>query len=265
MRFGYHSHLQHVGQGAEVSDVSPIPEERSNKGDKMDQPGTLIKFGKLEHLDQLRNEGLLYLNNLSYFWKIEDDELRGDPFDCAIQVIRGPKVTMVMPDGNEVTVCRDYTMKIQPIEPEKINIYCMYALRPHIEGAFPVNERNLRFGDHALILINPNEFMRRLESTFKGQKIVAKGGLVEYVNDKHNGKLGPFRKFDRFSYQYEWRLVCSGGMGEPRKIQIGSIRDISAILPSNDVNKQIKVHVEQVAEEDRRDKDSLPGIRKFSN
>lgn len=216
----------------------------------MDQPGTLIKFGKLEHLRQLRDEGLLYLNNLPYFWEIEDEELRGDPCDCAIQVIRGPKVTMVMPDGNEVTLCKDYTARIRPSKPEKINIFCMYALRPLVDGAFPVDEKNLRFGDHALILMNRDEFIRRLESSLKSQQIVADADLVEYVNDEHTGKLGPFRKFSRFSYQYEWRLVCYEGADEPRIIRIGSISDISVILPANEVNKQIQIHFEPGAESD---------------
>ncbi len=53
----------------------------------MEQPGTLIKFGKLEHLKELRDDGLLYLNILPYFWEIEDEGLRGDPNDCALQVL----------------------------------------------------------------------------------------------------------------------------------------------------------------------------------
>jgi hypothetical protein len=218
--------------------------------DEMDQPGTLIKFGKLEYLKQLREEGLLYLNNLPYFWNIEDEELRGDPFDCAFQVIRGPKVTMVTPDGNELNVCKDYTLRIRPLEPEKINIFCMYALRPLIEGAFPIDEKNQRFGDHAIILMNRDEFLQRLESSLKSQEIVGDADLVEYVNDEHIGKLGPFRKFNKFFYQYEWRLVCYDGPGEARQIRIGSIRDISVILPFKEVNKQIQIHFEPVSEPD---------------
>jgi hypothetical protein len=217
----------------------------------MDQPGTLIKFGKLEHLQQLRDEGLLYMNNLPYFWNIEDEELRGDPFDCALQVIRGPKVTMVMPGGNELTICRDYTLKIRPSEPEKINIFCMYALRPLNEGSFPVDKKNQRFGDHALILMNRDELIQKLESSLKNQRIVGDAELVEYVNDEHTEKLGPFRKFNRFSYQHEWRLVCYDGPGKERRIWIGSIRDISVILPADEVNKQIQIHFEPVAEPGR--------------
>ena len=47
----------------------------------MEEPGTLIKFGQHEHLLQLQDEGLLYLNNLPFFWEIENDELRGDRWD----------------------------------------------------------------------------------------------------------------------------------------------------------------------------------------
>ena len=59
----------------------------------MGEPGTLIKFGQQEHLLRLRDEGLLYMNHLQYFWKIEDDELRGDPFDCITEVARGPRIS----------------------------------------------------------------------------------------------------------------------------------------------------------------------------
>ncbi len=118
----------------------------------------------------------------------------------------------------------------------------MYALRPYVEGSFPIDEKNQQFGDHALILTNRDAFMQRLESTLKNETFIRKSDLVEYVDDKHTGELGPFKKFDRFSYQYEWRLVCYGGSGKPRKIRLGSLRDISTILPANEVNHRIQIH-----------------------
>ena len=107
--------------------------------------------------------------------------------------------------------------------------------------------------------MNRDEFIQKLESSLKSQRIVADGELVEYVNDEHTGELGPFRKFNRFFYQHEWRLVGYDGSGEPRKIQIGSIRDISVILPSDQVNKEIKVHFEPAAPPDR--KETAPAFR----
>lgn len=201
--------------------------------ENIEEIGTLIKFGKYENLLRLQNEGILYMNNLPYFWEIEDKELRGDPFDCAKAVVQGPKITL----GNQI-VCRNYTMKIHPNEPEKINIFCMYSLRP---STFPVDGKNFRFGDYALVLIKPDEFMQRIESNVKSQQIKFGGDLVEYVSNEYMGNWGPFRKFKKFSYQSEWRLVCYGGEGKPREIRIGDIRGISAMIRSDEINKEIKI------------------------
>jgi hypothetical protein len=218
----------------------------------MGESGTLIKFGQQDHLLQLQDEGLLYMNHLPIFWEIEDEELRGDPCDCVAEVARGPKIGFTLADGKEVFAEGNWTLRMHPTEPEKINIFCMYALRPLVEGTFPIDEKNFRFGEHALLLIKPGEFMRRIESNLKSQRIIAQADLVEYVDDEHAGKIGPFRKFKKFSYQSEWRLVCLHGPGGPRKIHIGSIRDISVIMRSDEVNKEIKIDFQQ---------DGAPGRR----
>jgi hypothetical protein len=209
----------------------------------MVEPGTLIKFGRLEHLLQLQSEGLLYMNDLPYFWKVEDED-RGDPFDCIAEVQRGPKVGFALPDGKEVFMEGEWAVRMHPPEHEKINLFCMYALRPLVEGTFPVDRRNFRLGEHALLFINPSEFMRRIELSLKSQKVIANADLVEYVDDKHVGKLGPFKKLKKFSHQSEWRLVCYNGPGKPREIRIGGIQDISVIMRSENVNKEITVTFE---------------------
>lgn len=207
---------------------------------KMTEPGTLIKFGQQEHIIQLRDEGLLHLNNLPYFWEIEDKELRGDPFDGVDEVARGHIAKFTFPEGKEVTLEGNWTIRMHPFEPERIKIFCMYALRPLI-GSFPVNEKNFQFGDYALVLIKPQEFIDRIALTLKAQGIKGKADLVEYVDDEYAGKVGPFKKLKRFSYQSEWRLVCFDGPGKTMTIRIGSIRDISTIIRSDEVNSKIKI------------------------
>ena len=120
----------------------------------------------------------------------------------------------------------------------------MYALRP-FNGTFPVDERNFRFGAFALILINRPEFMRRIESAITSQKIKCNANIVKYVDNSYIGRVGPFRKLEIFTYQSEWRLVCYGGSGGPRKIRIESIRDISVVLHSDQINEEIKIEAEQ--------------------
>ena len=183
----------------------------------MGEPGTLIKFGELEHLLQLQNDGLLYMNHLQYFWGVEDED-RGDPFDCIAQVHRGPKIGFTLTDGKKAFLEGEWTIRMHPPKHEEINIFCMYAVRPLVEGNFPVDERNFRFGGHALLITNPPEFLRRIESALRSQRISGNANLVEYIDDKYTGDLGPFKKFKKFTYQSEWRLVCYGGLGRPREI-----------------------------------------------
>ena len=62
----------------------------------MPEKATLVKFGLKEHLSQLRDRGLLYMNNLPHFWKIEDECLRGDPYDSVDRIETGNHGTILV-------------------------------------------------------------------------------------------------------------------------------------------------------------------------
>jgi hypothetical protein len=48
----------------------------------------LFKFGKRDHLQQLRNRGLLHMNSQRYFQEIESDAVRGDRFETTDRVVQ---------------------------------------------------------------------------------------------------------------------------------------------------------------------------------
>ena len=199
----------------------------------------LVKFGSREHILQLQEEGLLYMNNLPYFWKIEDDGLRGDVFDSINGVDRGIKGKITFQGGTELSdAVTNWTLRMPPKEPKKINIFCMYAFRPS-EGAFPVDDKNFKFGDFSLVVTNPQEFISRIGTHLKNHRIKGKANFVEYVDNKYTGPVGPFKKLKKFDYQFEWRLVCCDGPGMACKISIGNIHDISIVIPSNKINEKI--------------------------
>ena len=207
----------------------------------MTESAVLVKFGQQEHLQQLQDDGLLYMNNLPYFWQIEDEELRGDPYDSVDEVARGRKSKILLPNGREVPFqSPSWVIRIHPPEPERINIFCMYALRPST-GNFPVDGRNYKFGDCALVVTQPQEFIDRVAALLRTDRINGRGDLVEYVDDQYAGEIGSFRKLRQFTYQSEWRLVCYDGPGEVRKIVIGGIRNISIVMPSREINKIVTI------------------------
>jgi hypothetical protein len=54
----------------------------------MGEKAVLVKFGQHDHLLQLHQDGLLYMNNLPFFWEIEDQH-RGDNCDGVLKITRG--------------------------------------------------------------------------------------------------------------------------------------------------------------------------------
>jgi len=205
----------------------------------MVEKATLVKFGHYEHICQLRDEGLLYMNTLQYLRQIEDEELRGDEFEGVAEVHRGDRGTFTPENEPEKQfIIGRWKLRWDLPQLEKINIFCMCAVRPSV-GSFPVDKRNFRFGDYVLILLNPQEFIDRISSQLESQNVNHNANLVEYISNDPVGEVGPFRKRKNFTYQSEWRLVCYGGNGEARIFRIGSITDICMVVKSNDVNKKL--------------------------
>lgn len=184
------------------------------------------------------------MNNLPYFRKIEDEELRGDLNEGVDELAHGSKGHVII-HGDENTPERkinisDFSLRIGPDEPEKTNLFCMYALRPDSE-AFQIDKRNFRFGDYALVVLDSNAFMDRLSASLRDNKIKGKADLVEYIDNRHTGPVGPFRKVQKFDYQSEWRLVCPDGPGKERTITIGSLEDISVIIECSKLHDEIQM------------------------
>lgn len=209
----------------------------------MEEGSTLVKFGQKDYIENLYNHGELYMNNLPYFQSIEKDLLRHDPNECICEIQRGPHgfATLKTADGKDTRInFINWQFQTHPKNPENINIFCMYALRPFY-GSFPVDKRNMSFGDTALVLLNGDRFIEMIGQMLNEKFIVGKADLVEYMSNDYKGKMGPFKKLDTFSYQSEWRLICLGGNGESRKLCIGSLKEISVIIPANEINNEIKI------------------------
>jgi hypothetical protein len=176
-------------------------------------------------------KGVLYMNTLKYFEDLEGKcELRGDK-DEGITAFYQAKGAMLSRQNNKGEYVPIGTITNQLKYREKYsvnqNIFCMYALQVELKKQ-NIDKRNLRFGNTLVSILNKVEFLSRVESAAKQEGITVFRQHVEYVDrEKHNGLLGPFRKFSEFSYQNEFRiLVCQKSSG-PYKLSIGDISDIT--------------------------------------
>jgi hypothetical protein len=195
----------------------------------------VFRVSSLDRLTAMQH-GLLYMNSLSYFSKIENEaseNLRGDLLEPILgRIYGGPAgeyshiFELHMRDGTVLDISENALLTVEVPHPANVMIFCFSAIAFdeiwNIPGESNVvevrlNKRLLEFGSHALVIGNPQLFSARLNNAVKaspyiyGSKYFQGGyGLVEYVDlERTSGNIGVFRKDKRYSWQNEFRL-CFG-------------------------------------------------------
>jgi|TARA_R110000764_G_scaffold3263_3_gene13713 hypothetical protein len=196
----------------------------------------LIKILEKKYVDDFL-DGNLYLNTDKYFTKIDQvDVARHDLYEGADEAWQIKTFSIQNNIGEYVPIGGLQSLIIYRYSEQKksnLNLLCMYGYSDRVVDQF--DERNLEFGCTAIIIKDINEFIHRIKlaANKKGKKVSQ--GPIEYVNCGYHGKLGPFKKFDKFSYQNEFRFVLEYGNGEPDRLSIGCIRDIVIVRPSSKI------------------------------
>lgn len=197
--------------------------------------GTLCKIGRREHIVALQESGVVYMNTLDVFWDIEDGGLRGDNLDGIDYMANGIHAKLRTPSGEIIPAnVTSWTLQTKTAEPKQINLFCMYAIRRD-PSTNPIDPRVIEFGDAALIMTNPDEFMRRLASAAGETSRSFKQDLVNYVPTKYVGDIGLFTKTELYRFQSDWRFAMYDGPENPVALNIGNISDISLLIDSCDL------------------------------
>lgn len=194
----------------------------------------LFKFGKREHMEQLRDEGLVYLNSLSYFRALEKDLNRSDENECLTAVYHK---THDMWIGDHVIPAENIP-EIKMTLHHTWHVFCMFGIIDHKgKMRFPIIDRRIYEDgewDTAAAIVSP-PFFNRLRNKLDGTP--AWGVTpVEYVDLKtYNGVVGPFRKDRRFAYQNECRLAFFAKNDKPRILRLGSLKDCIRLVPTKEM------------------------------
>jgi len=194
---------------------------------------------------QLYEEGVIYMRHLSTFSDIEDN-FRGDVYEklSAIIEVDGFRIYETNDEGKEIEIFYEKNGKayFSQYYPDKLagNIYSIVGLFSRAEKpeARVVDKRCQQFGDTCVIILNPLEFLSRVEKEALAQNIDLSWGVTEYYNIKeYNGAWSPFKKPSHLSYQQEFRLLVKRKETDPVILRIGSIEDISKMMDSSDLDE----------------------------
>lgn len=180
--------------------------------------------------------GLLYFNTAAFFGRIDrTDQVRFDCHDGIDEAIQAAKLE-VLGDNDEWLDLGGINnpITVRSAASEWLNVLCLYAMTDREGDAF--DERNLAFGNTAILINNLPKFFERLQVAATRERKSIGGGPIEYVDKAtYHGRMGPFRKFKEHSYQNEYRVIIGGGDGNACRLDVGDLRDISSVLPSTDI------------------------------
>jgi hypothetical protein len=207
----------------------------------------LLKFSKREFLQQFRNEGLLYMNPMAYFQRVDSNMARADTFEGTTWIYQPKDIGKLTFDAGGLGCRKLHANPAELAKPVLIglsktaacNIYCMFAVSKPVDSEL-VSGENLQFGDSFVTVFNTREFLSRVVAASKDAGFnYLKAGPVEYYDgEKYSGETGRFRKRSMFAYQNEYRIVVEPGVDTARKLIVGSLRDItSEVLPLSEVNQ----------------------------
>ena len=145
-----------------------------------------------------------------------------------------------------------------------INVFCMYAGHSgdfksvsddnvhSFKKQLEIPEDYIKLGRYAVVITNTREFLKRVKVAAEKRGYRICGGLVRYY-DAEVGTPPPkseiesiFTKRKKYEYQKEFRLaIDTGTMGcNPITLDIGRIGDISVLMNTSDINRQLSVRRE---------------------
>lgn len=214
-----------------------------------------IKFIKGEYSESFLDEGLLFMNTVEYFRKLENDQLglRADKFEGLAASYDPLKVSIeiggIKVNANDIVGNID----IRYNHESETNLFCLTAINDYAVLSsgmeFKPSKEFLTFGDKSVVITGDNisTFISRIKKAIEldknisfhpNQKYMCRP--VEYVNRQdHSGIMGIFRKYDDFAWQHEWRLAVkqNSNPGPYDKLKIGNIRDICVVYNTVDFLK----------------------------
>jgi hypothetical protein len=225
---------------------------------------TFLKFGRLEHLQEMR-KGVLFMQPLNYFQKLDSDEAkRSDSNEGLIGIYQPDKIKLSISANGQYHELSDLAGPVLVTSSALMDVhaFCMFALTP---GEYEVDDEifegnklkikfdsaHEKFGGHVLYTINALELQTRILRAVKENGKKTRCGLVEYVSEtKFHGqvpseKIG-FYKLDTFKTQHEYRVLIynSGKPNEPIRLSVGNLSDITEIARWNELDIKLRKNEE---------------------
>lgn len=210
-------------------------------------------FDKTKYVDEFLNQGKFRCNTLKYFKEYEDKASNniGDYLEGAKKRITPKSGGILTLDGMKV----DYLgLDFHSEAHMQFNAFCMYAPMVNENELLTVDKMKdicriqddaENLGQYMVFITNPEEFFKRVEACLDSKGPSHRKHCVDYVDlssdfDIPDDRIG-FVKDIRYSHQKEYRILIEreNPKYEFLDLEVGSLKDIAAMIPTRDLNKSM--------------------------
>jgi hypothetical protein len=196
----------------------------------------LFKLGQKAHMEEVLHEGHVYMNTVAHFAALEDGSPRADPDEGTAFSRNADGATLKMQHGDEWHTLGKVrgTVRLRDDALLPVNLYCLHGLtRSDYGQVFQLDQ--LGFGESYVLLIDADEFLRRLSDAIAKVGHRMSWNIVKYVDrGDHHGAMGVFRKYAERAADREVRVAALPGSGGPLSLHLGNLSDIAMIGNSSD-------------------------------
>ncbi|WP_294872979.1 hypothetical protein [Sulfuricurvum sp. RIFCSPLOWO2_12_FULL_43_24] len=200
---------------------------------------SIIKFGAKRYIQDLYENGTVFMQRLYNYPKIEHPEI-GDKNEGISHLFQAEQTKMSI-NGRDIEPIGG----IKILESNAYNpfIYCTYALREqHFEnGVNCIDRRCLDLGDSAFIFKDFDKFYSLLKNAIAEEDNIYMD-LVTYADETtYNGEMGIFKKLSSYQHQSEHRIVLESSC-KSQNIQfgLGSLKEMSYVVDTQKLLDTLK-------------------------
>lgn len=209
----------------------------------------LVKFFDNEAYIEDFVNGRIYANTLKLFKTLEDsdDSGRSDRHEGTTAWLQ-PGRGWLKINGMDITDDLAGPIQFQKNWLDHLHVFCMHAVHTGRLDMATVSNENIeelreqliipdecrRLGEHAVVVNDVPEFVRRMEAAAGVNRYRMSRGLVRYYDPgSFHGRFRDvesiFHKQDRHGHRREFRFVIDNGLADdaPLILEIGDISDIS--------------------------------------
>jgi len=165
-----------------------------------------------------------------------------------------PKVLLVPRDQRESSIAIHGPGSMEVGRINNLNVLCMYAALFEPDqalslGELAVPEEYSKFGPYAVLITNPGEFVRRIETAAKREKYSVWRRAIRYVDPttldagRFSDEIdGAFHKHSRYSSEKEYRFAIDTNTEGNNAItlDIGGIEDVAMRVHTSKLNDRIR-------------------------